>query len=117
MTKQEKIENYMKKLQLSKEEAEQLLRDDEEDFIGESGEEMTKKAKSLKRYEKSEKARNKTTKERKIDENKKFILEKVVSCIQAFSQVIKIKTETEINFDFNDENYTIKLIKHRKKEK
>ena len=46
MTKEQQIENYMKSLQISRAEAEQLYEDDKEDFIGEEGEEMTKLRKS-----------------------------------------------------------------------
>ena len=49
MTEKEKqIQNYMKNLQISREEAEQLWEDDQEDFIGEEGEAMTEKAKAVK---------------------------------------------------------------------
>ena len=76
MTEKEKqIQNYMKNLQISREEAEQLWEDDQEDFIGEEGEAMTEKAKAVKRYEKGDKPRAKEKKERKIDENKKYLLD------------------------------------------
>ena len=48
MTKSEKektILDYMQKLDISREEAEQLFEDDENDFIGEEGEQMTEQAK------------------------------------------------------------------------
>ena len=57
--KEEKIILYMNKLDLSREEAEQLIEDDENDEIGEEGELMTEKAKEVKRYEKSTKERKK----------------------------------------------------------
>ena len=45
MTKEQQIQNYMTKLNISYEEALQLWEDDQEDFIGEEGEKMTQKAK------------------------------------------------------------------------
>lgn len=116
MTEKEKqIENYMQKLGLSYEMALQLWEDDQEDFIGEEGEEMTKKAKEIKRYEKGETSkRKKSSKERKVDENKKYILDKLHKALEEFVTITNVKTETEISFVHNDENYTLKLTKHRK---
>ena len=51
MTKEQQIKSYMDKLKISREEAEQLWKDDQEDYIGEEAEEMTRKAKEVKRYE------------------------------------------------------------------
>ena len=67
MSKDEIIKQYMESLQISIEEATQLWEDDQEDYIGEDGEEMTTKAKSIKRYEQSAEPR----KERKPREIKK----------------------------------------------
>lgn len=114
MTKEQEILNYMRSLQISREEAEQLWEDDQEDFIGEEGEEMTKKAKEVKRYEKADKPTSKSKKERKIDENKKLILGRLHKTLETFVKITNVKTETEISFVYNDEEYTLKLTKHRK---
>lgn len=116
MTKEEQIKSYMTKLKISREEAEQLWEDDQEDYIGEVGEEMTKKAKEIKRYEKADKPKSKSKKERKVDENKKAILDKLYKALETFVKITNVKTETEISFVYNDENYSLKLTKHRKKE-
>lgn len=116
MTKEQQIKEYMVKLKISREEAEQLWEDDQEDFIGEEGEAMTKKAKEIKRYEKADKPKSKSKKERKVDENKKAILDKLHKALETFVKITNVKTETEISFVYNDENYTLKLTKHRKKE-
>lgn len=116
MTKQEQIEKYMKSLGISKEEAEQLWEDDQEDFIGEEGEEMTKKAKEIKRYEKAEKPKGeRKPKERKVDLDKKKLLELCEKALEDYVFDLTVKTETEISFEFQNENYTLKLTKHRKK--
>lgn len=111
--KEKQILLYMKQLDISREEAEQLYEDDLEDFIGEEAEEMTRKAKEIKRYEKGDKTRTKTKKERKVDENKKEILDIVHKALEPFVKITEIKTETEIKFVHNDESYTLKLTKHR----
>lgn len=112
--KEKQILLYMKQLDISREEAEQLWEDDQEDYIGEAGEEMTKKAKEIKRYETSEKTKSKSKKERKIDETKKEILCIVHKALESIVKITEVKTETEIKFVYNDENYTLKLTKHRK---
>ena len=114
MTKEEQIKSYMTKLKISREEAEQLWEDDQEDYIWEVGEEMTKKAKEIKRYEKADKPKSKSKKERKIDENKLLILDKLHKTLETFVKITNRKTETEISFVYNDESYTLKLTKHRK---
>ena len=115
MTKEQEIQKNMKMLGISREEAEQLWEDDQNDFIGEEGEEMTRKAKEVKRYEKGDKPRAKAKKERKVDENKKLILDKLHKALETFVKITNVKTETEISFVYNDEEYTLKLTKHRPK--
>ena len=115
MTKEQEIQKNMKVLGISREEAEQLWEDDQNDFIGEEGEEMTRKAKEVKRYEKGDKTRAKAKKERKVDENKKLILDKLHKALETFVKITNVKTETEISFVYNDEEYTLKLTKHRPK--
>lgn len=114
--KEMEIQNYMTKLGISYEEATQLWEDDQEDYIGEEGEAMTAKAKEIKRYEKKPTERKKVTRERKVDETKKHLLLMMKVLLEGKgADVIGIKTETEINFVYNDENYTLKLTKHRNK--
>lgn len=116
MNKQKIIENYMKQLQISREEAEQLYEDDKEDYIGEEGEQMTEKAKANRRYEKADESKkSKAKKERKIDENKKYLLGILHKALEPFVKITNVKTETEISFVHNDEEYTLKLTKHRPK--
>lgn len=115
MTKEQTILNYMKQLKISREEAEQLFEDDAEDFIGDEGEEMTQKAKAIKRYEKADTPKKeRKTKERKIDETKAYLLGILHKALEPFVKITNIKTETEISFVYNDEKYTLKLTKHRK---
>ena len=115
MTKEQEIQKNMKVLGISREEAEQLWEDDQNDFIGEEGEEMTRKAKEVKRYEKGDIPKAKAKKERKVDENKKLILDKLHKALETFVKITNVKTETEISFVYNDEEYTLKLTKHRPK--
>lgn len=97
------IQEIMKDLECSREEAEEVAK-------------MEMKAKGLKRYEQAEKPRKKAERERKVDEVKKEIIDELVACISKnVGKVTKVKTETEIDFVYADEEFTLKLTKHRKK--
>lgn len=114
MTKEQQIEKYMKSLEISREEAEQLWEDDQEDFIGEEGEQMTAKAKEIRRYEQAEEKKERKPRERKVDEDKLFIFTKVKDLFEELELAeISLKTETEISFLFNGASYSLKLTKHR----
>ena len=115
MTKEQQIENYMKSLQISRAEAEQLYEDDKEDFIGEEGEEMTKKAKEVRRYEKADKPKEKKKREVKLDEDKVKIinfLERIMVDSDALEIFVK-NPQKEITFQYNGCEYSLNLIKHR----
>ena len=64
------------------------------------------------RYVKSDKPRKKAERVRKVDEEKKVILEKLMSVIDAEKIV---KNEAEFSFNLNGTDYTVKLVKHRPK--
>ena len=64
------------------------------------------------RYEKSDKPRKKAERVRKVDEEKKVILEKLMSVIDVEKIV---KNEAEFSFNLNGTDYTVKLVKHRPK--
>ena len=109
MTKEKLIERIMHDCDkdgepVTREEAEQMA-------------EMEIKAGGLRRYEKSETSRKPSTKERKVDETKKRILNNCRVLLEGMGAVAaQMKTETEITFTFEEEEYSLKLIKHRKKE-
>lgn len=110
------IEKFMQKLGISYEEAVQLMEDDEEDFIGEEGEEMTKKAKINSATERvqGEKPKKKAVKERKVDEEKGYILSCLRDALGGMGvENVSTKTETEVSFTLNGNSYTLKLTKHR----
>lgn len=115
MTDKEKvIKNYMKKLKISREDAEQLWEDDQADFIGEEGEKMTENAKELRRYEKGKSSRKKVVKERKVDTIKKHLFDLVINGIAEEVEQIERHNEVSIAFVYNNENYSLKLTRHRK---
>ena len=111
--KEKEIKKYMDKLGISYEEAEQLWEDDQEDYIGEEGEQMTEKAKALKRYEKADTKRKKSTRERKVDNVKKYLLELAESGLEGFVENVEYQNEVSISFDYEDSHYSLKLTRHR----
>ena len=64
------------------------------------------------RYVKSDKPRKKVERVRKVDEEKKVILEKLMGVIDVEKTV---KNEAEFSFNLNGTDYTVKLVKHRPK--
>lgn len=64
------------------------------------------------RYVKSDKPKKKAERVRKVDEEKKVILEKLMSVIDVEKTV---KNEAEFSFNLNGTDYTVKLVKHRPK--
>ena len=98
------IQSIMKDLKCSREDAEEVAK-------------MEMKAKGLKRYEQTEKPQKKRVeRERKVDKVKKEIIDELVACISKnIGKVVDVKTETEIDFVYADEDFTLKLTRHRKK--
>ena len=78
--------------------------------------EMEIKANGIKHYEKSDKPRKTVKKEREVDKTKKRILNNCRILVEGMgAEVTATKTETEVTFWFEDEEYTLKLVKHRPK--
>ena len=106
MTKEKLIARIMRECEkdgepVTKEEAEQMA-------------EMEIRASQNRHYEKSETPRKPSTKERKIDETKKRILNNCRILLEGMGAVVvSTKTETEVTFTFEEETYTLKLTKHR----
>ena len=103
MDKEKLIKSIMKDLECTREEAEEVA-------------EMEVKAKGIKKYEKAEETKPRKPRERKVDETKKKILLGCKCFIEGLGGVVvSIKTETEVKFSFEGEEYTLKLTKHRPK--
>ena len=78
--------------------------------------EMEINANGNRRYEQSAKPRKVTIKVRKVDEEKLYFLNGFIEYLRSAGAIVELpKNEAELNFKFGENNYTIKLIKHRKK--
>lgn len=105
------IKTFMDKYSLSQDEAIQLWLEDNDYLENEVVNELMEKTKSQRHYEKSTKERKASTKERKVDEEKKALLEKLMEGFEVDS----VKNEAEFSFHIGENNYTVKLVKHRPK--
>jgi hypothetical protein len=124
MDKEKAIQNYMKSLGISREDAEQLWEDDQADYIGEQGEEMTLKAKEIRRYEQSTEKKERKPREKKIDQEKVAILEYLVNRMESrhcvleedewdFDKITIANPQKEITFRVGENEYSLTLTKHR----
>ena len=108
------LEKLEKNLDISRNEAIQCWLDDNDYTESAEAAELTAKAKkNIKRYEKSDKKRKSSTKVRKVDEDKKYILNCVNTLLEGLKIQTTVKNEAEISFTFKENSYTFKLIKHR----
>lgn len=119
MTEKEKtIQLYMSKLDLSREEAEQMWLDEQEDNLPELTPEQQAVAKEMAQADrKKETAPRK--RERKPDENKRLLINALVDCLLEASpdemeDVSILNPEREIEFRYCGERYRLTLSKPRK---
>ena len=108
MDKEKLIARIMKECE---QDGEPVTREEAEEMA-----EMEIKANGIKHYEKSDKPRKAVKKERNVDETKKRILADCKVLLEGLgADMLEVKTETEITFEFEGEEYGLKLIKHRPK--
>jgi len=111
------ILNVMTNLKCSREEAIEVLQDDEAIDKGAKLFELTpeqKKASKAARMAGGSKRTTPTARERKVDEEKGAILTSCKETLETLgANITEVKTETEVAFELNGCNYTLKLTKHR----
>jgi alpha-mannosidase len=107
MTKEQLIIRIMKECE---QDGEPVTREEAEEMA-----EMEIKAGALKHYEQSDKPRKTAKKERKVDTDKKYLLDLLIAAVNTETCIKNVKTETEFSFEFGENEYSVKLIKHRPK--
>lgn len=113
--KEADIQKMMKRLKCSRREAIELIKSDESDEMTPEQAELEKKAKAMpRRYETSDKPRKKAEKVRKVDEVKKGLLDLVLDALQDTVKITSILNERAADFEYMDNSYTIKIIRHNK---
>lgn len=116
---EKEIEKQMKANHCTREEALEILQWDYEIDHGntENGA-LTKEQKALVRKitkaDKDPAKKRSVKKERKVNENKKALIEKIAQALTE-TENLSVKTETEISFSYNGKSYTVKLTEHREK--
>lgn len=125
MTKEKEIQNYMEKLEISREEAEQLWEDDHDGYESPEMKEMGRKAKEVKRNAKSLTPKKKTERVKKVDPIKREIIATITNNLsrcwfeelgdeQNEPHLIHVTNpERYIDFFVGSDHYTITLTKHR----
>jgi predicted RNA-binding protein Jag len=119
MTDKEKtIQNYMKKLDLSREEAEQMWQDEQEDNLPELTPEQKAVEKEMLRADRK-KEETPRKRERKPDENKRLLINALMDCLleanpDEMEDVSILNPEREIEFRYCGERYRLTLSKPRK---
>lgn len=114
------IQKHMKSLKCTREEAIDIIAcDDEIDGGNKELFALTDEQKKLVRRitkadKKPEKVKKPSTRERKVNENKKVLIEKIAEAL-AETENLSVKTETEISFTYNGKSYSVKLTEHREK--
>jgi len=109
------IKKMMKNLDLSREEAIQLLQDDEDDV---SVELTTEQEKVVKKMTQGDRKKETTPRkrERKVDTMKQRLLSAFQGTMENLGgQTLNVKSETELEFFFEGATYNLKLVKHREK--
>lgn len=116
---EKEIEKQMKANHCTRDEALEILQWDYEIDHGntENGA-LTKEQKALVRKitkaDKDPVKKRSVKRERKVNENKKALIEKIASALTE-TENLSVKTETEISFTYNGKQYTVKLTEHREK--
>ena len=123
MNKEMQILNYMQKLHLSREKAEQLYKDEEEDNLPELTAEQKKVEKEMRQADRKKEIAPRK-RERKPDNDKRFLIDNFVWSLTTDEEtngdnvnaenVIITKPEREIEFDYNGNHYRLVLMKPRK---
>jgi predicted RNA-binding protein Jag len=119
MTEKEKtIQNYMKKLDLSREEAEQMWQDEQEDNLPELTAEQKAVEKEMLRADRKVESTPRK-RERKPDENKRLLINALMDCLleanpDEMEDVSILNPEREIEFRYCGERYRLTLSKPRK---
>lgn len=123
--KEKEIQKYMEKLGISREEAEQLWKDDHDDYESPEMKEMGRKAKQISHREKSDAPRKKVAREKKVDPIKREIIATITNNLsrcwfdelgdeQNEPHLIHVTNpERYIDFFVGSDHYTITLTKHR----
>ena len=110
------IENNMRLLEITREEAVQMWLEDNDFQTNEEVEELTKKAKvnKINREAKADAPRKKVVRERKPDVEKEKLIEMLANCLKNAGFEAEITNKSKIiEFNVGENHYKLDLIKQR----
>lgn len=116
---EEEILKYMKKYDLTREQAEQLWREDNDLEENAEIEEMTKKAKANFRNQVQGEKKPRKPREVKLDDTKVHIIKMLSTLLNGMSATDNIENvviknaQKEITFNIGNDEYSLNLVKHR----
>lgn len=114
------IEKQMKLLDISYEEAKELVQYDDDVDRGKIKDNLTPEQKKVIRQvtradSNPTKAKRTVKRERKVDEDKKHLIDLLAASLDGVEN-LSVKNEAEIAFTYKESEYVVKLTKHRKKD-
>ena len=123
MTKEQTIQHYMAKLDLTHDEAEQMWLDEQNDNLPDLTQEQKQVEKEMRRSDRKKETTSRQ-RERKIDKDKRFLIDYLNSFLIDLihradlnaldDNVLITNPEREITFNFKGEKYQLTLVKKRK---
>lgn len=115
--KEKEIVHLMKSLDISREEAEQLWEDDNNDYESDEMKEMAEKAKKNGLLKVGARqvgpATEKKPRERKPNEDKRFLIDCLFDSLKDFDNCEIVNPERQIDFLLNGVHYSVTLTAHR----
>lgn len=113
--KEKTIQLYMRKLDLSREEAEQMWQDEQEDNLPDLTAEQKAVAKEMAQADRKKESTPRK-RERKPDDDKRELIKKLKELLDSVAdEVCKVTNpEREIEFNYNNNRYRLTLSKPRK---
>lgn len=114
MTEKEKtIQKYMKNLDLSREEAEQMWLDEQEDNLPELTADQKAVEKEMRQADRKKESTPRK-RERKADEDKRFLIAKINDALHLYTCASVVNPEREIEIIYKGNRYRLTLSKPRK---
>ena len=114
MTEKEKtIQKYMKNLDLSREEAEQMWLDEQEDNLPELTADQKAVEKEMRQADRKKESTPRK-RERKADEDKRFLITKINDALHLYACASVVSPEREIEIIYKGNRYRLTLSKPRK---
>ena len=113
---EERIKLIMKNLECSREEAIQVIKDDEAIDKGEKMFELSKEQKKASKQARSTGTKAETERkprERKVDNEKLALLEMLASGLTDSNIEVAFENEVKLHFNYNGSSYSVTLTKHR----